>query len=67
MKHVLLVDEAQKMDSEILGALRVLSSIDFDATSMLIVEIFGASRVFGCGRPLALTSGGGNDIKSCRL
>ena len=45
IKPVLLVDEAQEMDSEVLGELRILSSADFDATSLLTVVLAGDGRL----------------------
>ena len=45
IKPVLLVDEAQEMDVEVLGELRLLSSADFDATSLLTVVLCGDGRL----------------------
>jgi type II secretory pathway predicted ATPase ExeA len=45
IKPVLLVDEAQQMDPEVLSELRILSSADFDATSLLTVILSGDSRL----------------------
>lgn len=45
IKPVLLVDEAQEMDSEVLSELRLLSSADFDATSLLTVVLSGDGRL----------------------
>jgi len=45
IKPVLLVDEAQEMDAEVLGELRLLSSADFDATSLLTVVLCGDGRL----------------------
>jgi general secretion pathway protein A len=45
IKPVLLVDEAQEMDVEVLGELRLLSSADFDATSLLTVVLAGDARL----------------------
>jgi general secretion pathway protein A len=45
IKPVLLVDEAQEMDPEVLGELRLLSSADFDATSLLTVVLCGDGRL----------------------
>ena len=42
---VLLVDEAQEMDPEVLSELRILSSADFDATSLLTVVLSGDGRL----------------------
>ena len=42
---VLLVDEAQEMSPEVLGELRILSSADFDATSLLTVVLSGDGRL----------------------
>jgi hypothetical protein len=44
IKPVLLVDEAQEMDPEVLSELRILSSADFDATSLLTVVLSGDGR-----------------------
>ena len=45
IKPVLLVDEAQEMDPEVLSELRLLSSADFDATSLLTVVLSGDGRL----------------------
>jgi general secretion pathway protein A len=45
IKPVLLIDEAQEMDVEVLGELRLLSSADFDATSLLTVVLCGDGRL----------------------
>lgn len=45
IKPVLLVDEAQEMTSEVLSELRLLSSADFDATSLLTVVLSGDGRL----------------------
>jgi general secretion pathway protein A len=45
IKPVLLIDEAQEMDPDVLGELRILSSADFDATSLLTVILSGDSRL----------------------
>jgi len=45
IKPVLLVDEAQEMDPEVLCELRILSSADFDATSLLTVVLSGDGRL----------------------
>lgn len=45
IKPVLLVDEAQQMDGEVLSELRILSSADFDATSLLTVVLCGDGRL----------------------
>lgn len=45
IKPVLLVDEAQAMDAEVLSELRLLSSADFDATSLLTVVLSGDGRL----------------------
>jgi type II secretory pathway predicted ATPase ExeA len=42
---VLLVDEAQEMDPEVLSELRILSSADFDSTSLLTVILSGDGRL----------------------
>jgi len=44
-KPVLLVDEAQEMDPDVLSELRILSSADFDATSLLTVVLSGDGRL----------------------
>jgi type II secretory pathway predicted ATPase ExeA len=45
IRPVLLVDEAQEMTSEVLSELRILSSADFDATSLLTVILSGDGRL----------------------
>ena len=45
IKPVLLIDEAQEMNPEVLGELRILSSADFDATSLLTVVLSGDGRL----------------------
>jgi general secretion pathway protein A len=45
IRPVLLVDEAQEMSPEVLGELRILSSADFDATSLLTVVLSGDGRL----------------------
>ncbi len=45
IRPVLLVDEAQEMAAEVLGELRILSSADFDATSLLTVVLSGDGRL----------------------
>jgi type II secretory pathway predicted ATPase ExeA len=45
IKPVLLVDEAQEMAVEVLSELRLLSSADFDATSLLTVVFSGDGRL----------------------
>ena len=45
IKPVLLVDEAQEMAAEVLSELRILSSADFDATSLLTVVLSGDGRL----------------------
>jgi general secretion pathway protein A len=45
IRPVLLVDEAQEMSPDVLGELRILSSADFDATSLLTVILSGDSRL----------------------
>ena len=45
IKPVLLVDEAQQMNSVVLNELRILSSADFDATSLLTVVLSGDGRL----------------------
>jgi general secretion pathway protein A len=45
IKPVLLVDEAQEMASDVLSELRILSSADFDATSLLTVVLAGDGRL----------------------
>jgi type II secretory pathway predicted ATPase ExeA len=45
IRPVLLIDEAQEMSPEVLGELRLLSSADFDATSLLTVVLSGDGRL----------------------
>jgi type II secretory pathway predicted ATPase ExeA len=45
IKPVLLVDEAQEMAPKVLSELRILSSADFDATSLLTVMLAGDGRL----------------------
>jgi type II secretory pathway predicted ATPase ExeA len=45
IKPVLLVDEAQEMEAGVLNELRILSSADFDATSLLTVVLSGDGRL----------------------
>jgi type II secretory pathway predicted ATPase ExeA len=45
IRPVLLVDEAQEMCPDVLGELRILSSADFDATSLLTVVLSGDGRL----------------------
>lgn len=45
IKPLLLVDEAQEMDPDVLSELRILSSADFDATSLLTVVLSGDGRL----------------------
>lgn len=45
VKPVLLVDEAQEMSAEVLSELRILSSADFDARSLLTVVLSGDGRL----------------------
>jgi len=45
VKPVLLVDEAQEMSVEVLNELRILSSADFDARSLLTVVLSGDGRL----------------------
>jgi general secretion pathway protein A len=42
---VLLIDEAQEMSPDVLSELRILSSADFDATSLLTVVLSGDGRL----------------------
>jgi type II secretory pathway predicted ATPase ExeA len=42
---VLLIDEAQEMAPEVLSELRILSSADFDALSLLTVVLSGDGRL----------------------
>ena len=45
IKPVLLVDEAQEMAPDVLSELRILSSADFDTTSLLTVVLSGDGRI----------------------
>jgi type II secretory pathway predicted ATPase ExeA len=45
IKPVLLIDEAQEMAPDVLSELRILSSADFDATSLLTVVLAGDGRL----------------------
>lgn len=45
IKPVLLVDEAQEMTPDVLNELRILSSADFDATSLLTIVLAGDGRL----------------------
>lgn len=45
IKPALLVDEAQEMEPEVLSELRLLSSADFDSTSLLSVVLAGDGRL----------------------
>lgn len=45
IKPVLLIDEAQEMSVEVLNELRILSSADFDARSLLTVVLSGDGRL----------------------
>jgi general secretion pathway protein A len=45
IKPVLLIDEAQEMAPVVLSELRILSSTDFDATSLLTVVLSGDGRL----------------------
>jgi general secretion pathway protein A len=45
IRPVLVVDEAQEMAGEVLAELRILSSADFDATSLLTVVLAGDGRL----------------------
>ena len=42
---MLLIDEAQEMAADVLSELRLLSSADFDATSLLTVVLAGDGRL----------------------
>jgi len=44
IRPVLLIDEAQEMSPDVLCELRILSSADFDATSLLTVVLSGDGR-----------------------
>ena len=45
IKPVLLIDEAQEMAPDVLSELRILSSADFDATSLLTIILAGDGRL----------------------
>lgn len=45
IRPVLLIDEAQEMAGEVLAELRILSSADFDAKSLLTVVLSGDGRL----------------------
>jgi general secretion pathway protein A len=45
IRPVLLIDEAQEMNPDVLGEMRILSSADFDATSLLTVVLSGDGRL----------------------
>jgi general secretion pathway protein A len=45
IRPVLLIDEAQEMPGQVLAELRILSSADFDATSLLTVVLSGDGRL----------------------
>jgi len=45
IKPVLLVDESQEMAPDVLNELRILSSADFDTTSLLTIVIAGDGRL----------------------
>ncbi len=45
IKPTLLIDEAQEMAPDVLSELRILSSADFDATSLLTVVLAGDGRL----------------------
>ncbi len=45
IRLVLLGDEAQEMSPGVLGELRILSSADFDANSLLTVVLAGDGRL----------------------
>ena len=45
IRPVLLIDEAQEMSPDVLCELRILSSADFDATSLLMVVLSGDGRL----------------------
>jgi general secretion pathway protein A len=45
IRPVLLIDEAQEMNPDVLCELRILSSADFDATSLLMVVLSGDGRL----------------------
>ena len=54
IRPVLLIDEAQEMSPDVLGELRILSSADFDATSLLTVILSGDGRLLELLRQEAL-------------
>lgn len=54
IKPVLLVDEAQEMTPSVLNELRILSSADFDSTSLLTVVLSGDGRLLELFRHDAL-------------
>src|SRR4029077_7147144 len=45
IRPVLLIDEAQEMSPDVLSELRILSSADFDAMSLLTVILAGDGRL----------------------
>ena len=45
IRPVLLIDEAQEMSPDVLSELRILSSADFDATSLVTVILSGDGRL----------------------
>jgi type II secretory pathway predicted ATPase ExeA len=45
IKPVLLIDEAQEMAPDVLSELRILSSADFDTTSLLTIVLAGDGRL----------------------
>lgn len=45
IRPVILIDEAQEMPGQVLAELRILSSADFDATSLLTVVLSGDGRL----------------------
>jgi type II secretory pathway predicted ATPase ExeA len=51
IRPVLLVDEAQEMSVAVLSELRILSSADFDATTLLTVVLSGDGRLLDRLRP----------------
>ena len=54
IRPVLLIDEAQEMSPDVLGELRILSSADLDATSLLTVVLSGDGRLLELLRQEAL-------------
>src|ERR1035438_1765795 len=54
VRPVLLIDEAQEMSPDVLGELRILSSADLDATSLLTVVLSGDGRLLELLRQEAL-------------